>query len=303
MEMLLNTVQREVGLSIPLDAPPTISMHLTPQEMQRAQAIKAAVDESLTLAACTDFEYAQYALAHAGSDSSLDLILHHIERLQGFRQDYKIQDTLEDGMACINAMTLQQPGELVSIQYLPDQWRCVAFSDWKAFQPKRCTKNNAQQHAIYLKGSYYRLQGLHPTLLAIRAGLVEVVECEGVTLEDNHDPVFTQYYYEELIVPYPKRYKSRCLVNSNLDVTVAQMEAKPYMTQNMRETIQWGKQVDGLIDKHRIPEVFLVPTLELARQRVLECVKELLAARYHYQATFTLPPILLLHPSDIHIRL
>jgi CRAL/TRIO domain len=267
-----------------------MTMKLNPLEMHRALVIKEAVEAATHLTNMTDFEYVQWALIHpvthgAGMAVPLSTILEHISRMQEFSRSHRIQETADEGAQMVHELSLELPGLYLSLQYLPSSGNCIAVSDFKALLPGKI-KTDQQWH-IFVKGSYYRYHAMSPHFHAMREGMANLCECEGVSFQ-NYDDYFWQQLLEELHLSYPKRHKETFFVHSPMAMNIIYGLCKPYMTQNLKETFHLGYQIQGL-EGHRIDELFKVPDEETARQNMVDQVHRLLVTRYRNQARFRIP--------------
>ena len=114
-------------------------------------------------------------------------------------------------------------------------------------------------------------------------------ECEGAS-DQNFDEKFQEQLVAELLLSYPKRYRELYFVNAPMIVNTAYGLLKRHMTQNMKDTFFLGHQVDGM-EGRRIDVLFKTPTPEMARQHMVNNVRQLLLARYQRQATYVLPSL------------
>ena len=89
---------------------------LTDEELHWALNIKEAVEANSDLINLTDYEYAQFAMV---LKDDLEEALHRIQGLQYFKQEYKIHDTIEEGMAILKAFHQQQPFLVLDLSHLP----------------------------------------------------------------------------------------------------------------------------------------------------------------------------------------
>jgi CRAL/TRIO domain len=272
---------------IPIDH--HVVMLLTTQEITKARLIKAAVEWEASLKNLSDFEYVQYALTHGASteNNQIPTILEHISRMQAFKETYGIQDTVADGLACIQAAMEQHPGLFLSIHYNAEDGNTTAVEDWAAFFPG--TIATPEQHACLLKGLYYRFECLNPTFLATRLGVSNLIECQGVSWQ-NHDTNLQEQLLAELLVSYPTRYREMYLVNSPLVVNLAIALWKRHMSRNLRETFRLGYQLPGM-EGRRIDVLFKIPTPEIADRATISTSRDLLVARYQHRATYQLPAL------------
>ena len=286
MEALIASIlgNRDIQINDP------VTMILSEAEVRRAHSIKAAVESDPTLHSLSDFEYVQYALTHPlndGGSTPLSKVLHCVAQMQAFREQYGIQETIEEAEECINDMTLLQPGLFLGLQYLPSTGNCISINDWAAFFPRKI--QTREQYSQFLRGSYYRFQSMSPTFLAIREGMANLFECEGVSSE-NYDSAFHERLFAELYLSYPKRHKEVFFVNSPTIVNIAYGLWKRFMTTNMKQTFHLGFQVQGL-EGYRIDGLFKTPTPEHGRRTMINKAKWLLTVRYGHQATYQLPDL------------
>ena len=152
-----------------------MAMKLTNAECRRALSIKNAALQDPSLRELSDYEYAQYALATPGSD--LEAVLYRIQGMQTFREEYKIQDTLEEGMRLCKAFHQQQPWFVLDVEYEPQHGHFVCVYDYGVVNPKAVRL--PEEWRVYLGGLYYIFQLLQANLGSVREGLVHICECEG----------------------------------------------------------------------------------------------------------------------------
>lgn len=264
-----------------------VTMALTAIEVQRARAIKDAVEADPELQNLSDFEYVQHALTHLTNDGDIPLskVTTYILGMQTFREHYSVKDTPEEGAKYINNMTLDHPGAFLGIHYLPASGNCIAIIDWAALFPGKV--QTQQQWETFLVGCYYRFQSMSPTFLAIREGMASLFECQGIGWE-NFDSKFFEQLFAEVLLAYPKRHKEVFFINSPSVANIAFGLWKKYMTKNMKDNFHLGYQIHGL-EGYRIDALFKTPTEERARQAMIQKVKELLTVRYHHEKTYRLP--------------
>jgi CRAL/TRIO domain len=284
--LLANILGSQVAISI--DDP--VTMLLSAQELRMAHDIKRAVEADAELTNLTDFEYVQYALTHPTiNDGNIPIsqILQFVAKMQAFREEYDIHESVEEGEACVAELSLLLPGLFLGIHYLPSSGNCISINDWAAFYPAAI--KTREQYASYFRGSYYRFQCMNPTFLAIREGMSSLFECDGVKSQNFDFRLFEQTY-AELYQSYPKRYKEVFFVNSPSVVNMAYGLWKRYMSKNMKETFHLGFQINGL-EGYRIDSLFKTPTEEQGRLLMIKRVKELLTVRYYHRNTYRLPPL------------
>ena len=156
--------------------PNLLTTSLTDQECQWALEIKNAVMEDGDLKELTDFEYAQHAIASKGD---LEKALLKVGGLQTFREEYKVLDTLEEGLQALRAFQKQQPWFVLDVEYEPEFGHFVCVYDYGVMDPDAAMKM-PEDWRTYIVGLYYIFQLLQANLGSIREGLVHIVECEGM---------------------------------------------------------------------------------------------------------------------------
>lgn len=255
-----------------------------------AQTIKAAIELDKKLHSLSDFEIVQYALTHATAaenSSPLPYVLEKVSRMQAYKEHYRIQDTPEEAAACIGAMTARYPGFFLAAQYSETRGNCVAVSDWAAH--RKGLTNSPEEEKLFMRGFYYRFQAMSPTFLAIRTGMSELIECDGVS-EGSFDFDLFERLGAEIYTTYPKNHLDAYFLNTPTAINVLHGLWKKHMTQNMKRAFQLGHQVEGM-EEERISELFQSPTPEIARQNMVAKTDQLLRLRYRHQHTYRLPCI------------
>ena len=277
-QLAMNLVQQLGG-----GRPPTTdtTMMLLTEEIVRARAIRAAANEH-NLKALSDFEYVQYAICTP--DESIEKVVERMTMMQAFREEYKIQDTVEEGVQVINQLTLDQPGMFLSIEQLAASQNYAVVLDAAAFLPARI--QTPEQYRTFLAAFYYCFQLKNCQFQAMRNGASSLVECMGTTTE-NLDPTFLERFQHELYRWYPKLRRETFLLNSPSVVNCAYGLFKRYMSPNHKKTLRLGYQILGY-EGQRIDSLYKMPTAEAGRQNLLSSVNRFLHTRYHNQSEFRL---------------
>ena len=89
-------------------------MTLSEDETQWANALKLRVEASEDIQNLSDYEYAQFAIHSQGK---LRGALSRIQGLQAFREEYNINDTVEEGIELLRAFQEQQSWFLLDVNY------------------------------------------------------------------------------------------------------------------------------------------------------------------------------------------
>lgn len=263
----------------PLDDP---TMHLSPAEQARALEIKEAVEADHRLASLSDFECVQWALTTVGE--STESVLERVFRMQCFRGEYKLSDTLEEGIVLFFQHTKTHPGHMLAMEYLPSSENYIAVSDYAAFYPASIKTD--EQYRIFMGANFYQLQAQQPNFRAIRNGVSLMVECQDSSFE-NLDVGLQERYMVELFASYPQKLKEWFWVNS---ATVANMTCalwRRFLRPNMKDKFFMGHQIPG-IEEQRLDDIYCVPNPAESNERMMLKALKFLALRYQNQKKFRL---------------
>ena len=149
-------------------------MQLSDHERDLANNIKAAIAAHPDLDAVSDFMCAQLALVD-GDD--IEGALARVYHLQGFREEYGILDTAEDGRKCFGDYIRLFPRSHLCFTYFDQGGHYVLIFDNTQFDSSLVKSEGNLR--CWLGGSYYTGAALCPDFEAIRNGAVLVAECQG----------------------------------------------------------------------------------------------------------------------------
>ncbi|CAB9515744.1 expressed unknown protein [Seminavis robusta] len=256
-----------------------LTMLLTEEERNRALEIKAAVEADDRIRNLSDFEYVHYALTRKSPEETMESLTHRVYMMQCFREEYRIQDTFEEGLELIHQYTQQQPGLVIDVQLLASSYNYLSVEDFAKFNP-RAVKTH-EDYRIFTGGSFYMLQARQPNFAAIREGMPSMVECEGASFA-NFDSHVTERYQHEFFLHYPYKMKEVFLLNSPTVVNVFFALIKRFLSEETAKAFHLGHQVEGL-EGQRIDTFYNTPTRNMIRK-----VLEALQIRYKNQEEFSL---------------
>ncbi|CAB9515736.1 expressed unknown protein [Seminavis robusta] len=262
------------------------TMELSHEEIDRALAIKAAVEADPSLDNLSDYEYVQYALAHPASEerSVGTIVAEYVYAMQCFRREYRLTDSVEEGMHLFEQAAAQHPGFFLAVEYVSQSGNFIHIDDVAAFDPRKIV--GWEERRKILGGMYYRYQGVCSTLQAIRSGVAIMVECMGANFS-NFDAHVHEQFMVELFRCYPKRHKEVLFLNSPTVINVAHSLWKKYLSPNMKNAFRLGYQIEGM-EGQRIDELFKTPSPEVAQQHMVQKMGRFLKLRYRNQKTFSL---------------
>lgn len=275
-------------------------MRITGEERQWALTIKGKVeastgtDTSTGLRPLSDMEYAQHALA---SEGNIDQALRRIEHMQWCKEEYKIDDTPEQGRQCMMELMRAHPGFFLQLDIDFDTGEGIVATDVGAYYPSRSLKCSPtdrvmeQNWKIHIKGQYYLLRCLNPSLQSIREGFFILWEASTMG-HANFDSTYSKRLHEEMRHHYPTQYKKCMIYNPSAEAHVLFAMAKVAgMPSKLPMVVEFGCQVhltDPSRPKMTLRELYLQPNLEETTNRMLMRAHELLTSRSENERTFRL---------------
>lgn len=252
-------------------------MKLTRQEHRWAMEIKESIDALADLDNLTDFMYAQLAIIC--QDNVTDAV-RRAYGLQHFKEAYGIEDGLQQGRRCMQSYTNLFPTQLLSFSFSQNDGTYVLVHDASKLDTVGLAKRGESD--LWFIQSFYIHTALSPDLESIRKGCICCVECEGVDWTKKQDIKLMHLMFSQLLTNYP--FRGQCKhYHTGMIANMAISTLRKILPPHMRYTFQTGLQFDGRLD-----QAFLVPTVEIANQRLLGRIVETLRRRYDNEITFSL---------------
>ena len=234
-----------------------------------------------TIGRLTDYDYAQCAITIGSLDT--EVIVDRLYKLQSFRKEYKIYDTVEEGMGLIYKLMQLFPGYILSVDFAPRYGSYIFVFDFAAFFPERL--QTREHMRIYMGGLYYIFKCLSTNLKAVRSGVVFIAECEG-TSQANFDMALEEKFMYELTSYFPFRHKECLWLNTPTVANIAYALLKPLVTREFLATWRMGCKLDGY--EGRIDSLFKTPTQAIAQEQLLGRIDKFLAQRHRNEFEFEL---------------
>lgn len=237
-------------------------MWITRQEQLDALDIKQAIIATPQLDNLSDFRYAQLAIV---CKEDVADALHQARSLQAFRQEYKIEESYPDGCSSLSKILELLPKFLLSFTFsIPDgTWASVHDNikiDTTVFTA-------VARRRYWFAGAFYTAHAFFPDLESMRKGLIALVECQGMDWTQKQDFRLIRDLFSQLWSMYPftgilKHYHTGVIFN-----VMAAMLRKT-LPGDMKHRLQ-----TGLVHENRLDSVFLIPTAEVATQRILQTMQ------------------------------
>lgn len=274
-------------------------MVLYDHEIRWAHQIKEAIAGNDSIRPICDMEVAQFAICTcadpfgvdpAQTGVSLEEVLDRVYKLQCFRESYGFDRafSVEDGHRYLRAYVQhQQPGHLLTIDYLPTEGHYMIVWDRAAFHPSRVRSEDDWK--IYQGATYSIFMILTSHLRATRSGVEVILECDGMGLQ-NYDSSFEERRVSELFSYYPFVNKEFHFLNSPTAAVLLYQVVKPFLNKEFRKTVKLDAKLEGY-EGQRIDTLYNVPTFEYAQTRLLQRLEGYLRQRLYHQKNYRLPPL------------
>lgn len=296
-----HAMARHYLLNAKISSPPVDpTMAMTQQERGWALELKRALHDSERFEATqlSDLEITQHAMAAQGNVVEAMV---RIEGLQQFRQEYDIQKpSLEQIMTLVKDFMEQQPGYFLHVDLVTNRnnysttQQAVMVSDTGALSQDAAfeasnSKTADENWRICVCGQFLILWAILPTIAAMRQGTLCSVECDGVGWH-NIRADYIQRLFEEMFSYLPVKFQCIQVYNTTVVANLLFSLARPFMGQNMRQSVQLGFQIEKSNPEapRRLSELYLQPTLEAAQQRLLQRIQALVVLRLVKEQQFRL---------------
>jgi hypothetical protein len=253
-------------------------MEMTNEERSWAMTVKAAVESSEDICPLPDLEYVQFALISRGN---LEEAMERIRGLQEFRQEYNINDNLEEGNEILHKFVKHyHPGCILTVAYNDVDDNFVFIYDRS--QLRYDSLRLPEEWRIAFGAIFYINHMMSQDVKAMREGSIFIAECEGVTrhrLSFNAISTFWHHFLHH----YPMKYKEIKFFHTNVITNLSFSMMKPLMRPEIRECFHIGCQFGA-----NIGSLYRLPTPEIAKERTLRRLEFFLKRRYANQARFKL---------------
>lgn len=260
-----------------LDRDDPIRMKLTREEHENALAIKERVEELQDLDDLPDFVYAQLAII---CKDNVEDAIQRCYGMQGFRQEYKILNTVEQGHYALTQYFKTFPLDILSFSFNQDEGSYVFVHDCTKFDPKLLTSPTMEED--WFKNMYYSHILFFPDFESVRRGITCLVECEGMTMRRDVLKYF-KTFFADFLAYYPFLGRCRYFHTGAMLNVIASILRRILPEGPLRDTHQVGFQFES-----HMSEVFLTPTVEEANQRVIARMVDCLELRYENEKWFKL---------------
>jgi CRAL/TRIO domain len=254
-------------------------MELSEQERQWAIAVKRGIEGSPEIDNLSDFMYVQLALVH---HENVEKALECAHTLQHTRQEYSLLDSFEEGLLIQQKMFQLFPGMYLSFSYAYDEGCYAMVLDICKFTPS--VLNSKESMRTWIASCFYVSHSMTPDFASARVGCVYIAECEGYNWKSNMlDLKTSEMYWDAFGSVYPLLvHKMKCFHTPMLFNVLHSMN-KRFVPEEYFAKVEVGCQYHGRLDS-----LYLVPTPEVATQRLLGRLAECVQRRYANDQAFQL---------------
>ena len=269
---------RFAGLTVPPENPDRARLfQLSGEERRLALELKAAVEADEELEPLPDLQYVQFVITFGGD---LKATLERVRGLQAFRHEYKINDTIEEGMILVSAFTREHPGCLLSFAYDDETENYGGIYD-RSRMNHQILKTD-QNWRVFLGSAFYIFNALCPDPHSMRQGVFFIAECQDTQSQKMSVDALQQCWYH-FLHHVPVFLRSILFFHTNTVANLSYSLMKPFMRHDVRNRITVGCQL-GV----NLSSLYLLPTPEMATQRILMRFADFMTTRYENQESFSL---------------
>ena len=256
-------------------------MDMNEEELQWTRAVKTAIETSDELDnLSSDYLYAQYAIVERGN---VPAALDRAARMQAFREEYGVLDTLADARRHLKGLVESMPGLFLSFSFNQGDSNYAVVLDVTKFDMSAIRTHEGVSSCI--KGWYYLLQALAPDLEAVRRGATFLCECQGYQWrKDNMIDLKTfERAWQELGVVYPGRFNQIKFFHTGVCFNLLASMSKRFLPKEIHDYFEIGCNFT-----FRLDSIYLLPSLEDANDRICGRFDEALQRRFGNQQDFCL---------------
>ncbi|CAB9514155.1 expressed unknown protein [Seminavis robusta] len=255
-------------------------MNLSAEEHEWALAIKEALMANPELEdKPSDFMIAQLAIVH---HNDIETAMETAFRIQETREQYKIRDTYQDAYEKLTRSLELHYGTHMYFGFNHEEARYVAVFDIGRFDSR--VSMNPRNAEYCFGGGWYCYHAMSPDFESVRRGAIILMECQGYDWSQRQvDLQYAQRHWSDVAGVYPLMiHRFKCFHTPTV-FNIVKAVCKRLIPSHIERSVQLGCQYNGRLDA-----LYLVPSVEAARQRVLVRMLECLQRRFAAEQSFRL---------------
>lgn len=254
-------------------------MRLYDDENDWALDIKDAIEDTPDIDNLTDFQYAQLAIV---DQDDIEMALERARKMQDFKRQYDIRDSVECGLRCMKEFVDLLPGHWLSLSSAEGQ--CVLVADVSKLTVDRIRTSSDGLHT-WLAGTYFMCHVLSSEFYAMRHGFTILAENQGYDFKKNFGLDLHSKLWKELASVYPLQISKMKNYNTGLVYNMLVRMAKSFVTEEIHSRFEVGCVCElGTLDK-----LYATPNQRVANERLMIRLHESLRRRYQNETDFRLP--------------
>lgn len=261
-----------------------LTMQLTNTERGWALALQQAVSNRPDLNEMSDLWITHYALVAGGNTQNA---LHRIACMQAFQEEYKVDNSVEQGVQSLEQLMLQQPGLLLSLDVDSTTLQGLHIMDCSRLHPDVALKTH-RTWPVLVVGFYYYFLVCQPTLATIRNGQYTMQDYGEWDWHNCSLEGFSRFN-AEFGKEYPIKFSRLSAYNTNSAANMMFALTKHIFPRSMMDAVQLGCQVapeEGIA--RPLADIYLQPNLQECNHRMLTKARQLLSLRAKNDAGFRL---------------
>ncbi|CAB9530960.1 expressed unknown protein [Seminavis robusta] len=269
------------------------TMQLTSEERQWALDLKRTVEQDhAELHNLSDMEYAVYAIISQGNQADA---LTRMGAIQMFREEYQVDNSIEQGVYMLGELMKQQEGLLLCLDVDSATLEGLHVMDIGALNPQAalapCFISGVDYNwRIMVCGFYYYNLACQPCLGTVRAGNHTMADFVGWGW--HHMNMEIQYRFSgEMFAHYPIKFTKMCCYNTNQAANIVWSLVKNVYPSSLMNVLQLGCQIPSESYEEApksLSERYLQPDLNQACLRMLTRANSLLTLRCRNDELFRL---------------
>ena len=270
----------------------------TPEERDLARKIRTALQSTPEIDNLSDYYCAQLAIATTANAADQGMAhdsdeheemgiirgaVHTAQHLQDLKEQYDIRDTQEDGHRSIrDLLKLVGPSVFLAFSFHSIGGNyCVIYDISQVKQERLKSQRDATE--IFIRGMFYMCHALACDLEAVRRGGILICECEGFDWREHLDYGMVRKIYTEVSNAYPVTFQRFKYFHAGVFINMLNSLKRRILPKRMVDKIDRACQFDG-----NLSDIYLVPTPEVACEKVYRNFCEALTTRYDNQRNFRL---------------
>ena len=251
-------------------------MRLTEEEWHWAWDIKEAIEANAEIDNLSDFFYAQFGII---CKDNVEDALERAAALQGFRAEYSVKDTYEDGCLCIKQLFLLMPEQFLDFSFNDREGAYVFTTDSTKMDSTQLSSSN--RFSAWMAATYYMQTAYCPDMDSIRKGITVVAECDGWSWTKKQDFKVFQAMFSQLVSVYPLNGHVRCYHTGVIWNVMGSILSR--LLPANANSIKTGFKAESRLDQY-----YLVPDEATAKQRMYQQLVDTLKRRYDNERDFKL---------------